>query len=295
MSRVLVVDDSLTAAVQVRLMLEAAGFEVEHALNGLLALEAMSRRVPDVVLTDMQMPEMNGLELVEAVRGQYPGVPVVLMTAHGSEELAVLALQQGAASYVPKPDLGRDIILTLSHVLGVAGASRQQQRLLDCLTQIDSQFLLENDPSLIAPLNGYVQDTLTRMKIGDETELIRIGMAVHEAVQNAIYHGNLELGAAAGPAATRLAHDELADRRRGEAPYRDRKVSVIARVSRDKAVYIVRDEGSGFDRSLLPDPTDPANFERAGGRGLLLIRTFMDEVHHNDAGNEITMIKYRED
>src|SRR5262249_19808846 len=73
-------------------------------------------------------------------------------------------------------------------------------------------------------------------------------------------------------------------------PYRSRRVHVTARESPAEAVYVIRDEGPGFDPSKLPDPTDPANLERVTGRGLLLIRTFMDEVHHNPKGNEITMV-----
>ena len=54
-------------------------------------------------------------------------------------------------------------------------------------------------------------------------------------------------------------------------------------------VYVVNDQGPGFDPSTLPDPTDPSNLERIGGRGLMLIRTFMDRVEFNDSGNQITM------
>ncbi len=58
-------------------------------------------------------------------------------------------------------------------------------------------------------------------------------------------------------------------------------------------MFVVRDEGQGFDPALLPDPTDPVNLERVSGRGLLLIQTFMDRVEHNARGNEITMVKFR--
>jgi len=53
----------------------------------------------------------------------------------------------------------------------------------------------------------------------------------------------------------------------------------------------VEDEGPGFDPATLPVPTDPANLERIGGRGLMLIRTFMDEVEHNEKGSRITLRK----
>ena len=64
-----------------------------------------------------------------------------------------------------------------------------------------------------------------------------------------------------------------------------------ARESPKEAVYVIRDEGKGFDTSNMPDPTDPANLERMSGRGLLLMRAFMTEVHHNDRGNQVTLIR----
>jgi anti-sigma regulatory factor (Ser/Thr protein kinase) len=58
-----------------------------------------------------------------------------------------------------------------------------------------------------------------------------------------------------------------------------------------EAVCVIRDEGTGFDRATLPDPTDPAQLEKASGRGLVLMRTFCDEVNFNEAGNEVTLVK----
>ena len=72
------------------------------------------------------------------------------------------------------------------------------------------------------------------------------------------------------------------------------KPVTIEGVRNDRRVrLIVRDEGPGFDVSSLPDPTDPANLGKSSGRGLLLIRTFMDDVRFNAAGNEITLSKRR--
>ena len=86
---------------------------------------------------------------------------------------------------------------------------------------------------------------------------------------------------------------ELVERRRRQSPYQERRVHVVARETRSDATYLVRDEGSGFDPSTLPDPTALANLDRPSGRGLLLIRTFMDEVRHNEKGNEIEMVMRR--
>jgi len=65
------------------------------------------------------------------------------------------------------------------------------------------------------------------------------------------------------------------------------------RLNCSEACFTIRDEGPGFDPSKLPDPTDPENLLKASGRGLLLIKTFMDEVTHSANGNQITMVKRR--
>jgi CheY-like chemotaxis protein len=291
MATVLVVDDSAVDLRRASKLLEKENaLTVRTAENGRQALDFLQQELPDLVLTDMQMPELDGLQLVQEIRKRFPAVPVILMTAHGSEELAVQALQKGAASYVPKRNLARDLPDTIENILAVAKCGKNQQRLLECLLQTESQFVLENDTSLIPALIGHLEGNLTRMRLCDENGLIRVAVALREALVNAIHHGNLEL-------ASRMREEEekqyykLAEERRQQEPYQDRRVYVSARESHREAVYVIRDEGPGFDPTTLPDPTDPANLENVSGRGLLLIRTFMDEVHHNRIGNEITMVK----
>jgi CheY-like chemotaxis protein/anti-sigma regulatory factor (Ser/Thr protein kinase) len=287
----LVVDDSvMDRHLAGGIIQKLEGWKPAFAAHGLEALDMMGRQLPDAVLTDMIMPEMNGLELVQAIRSRYPMLPVILMTAHGSEDIALQALQKGAASYLPKKTLARDLAETLEQVMSAVQTNRNQQRILESLAAQESRFVLDNDTTLIAPLVGYIEDSLTRMKLCEPSGMILLGVALHEALTNAILHGNLEL------ASTLKESDEkefyrLAQQRRKQSPYGDRRVTVELRLSRKEAVFVVRDQGNGFDPSTLPDPTDPANLGRVHGRGLLLIQTFMDRVQHNDRGNEITMIK----
>lgn len=288
---VLVVDDAMMDRCLAGKIVERdPNLRAVFASDGAEALQVLATLRPAAVLTDLQMPGMDGLELVRAVREQYPTVPVILMTGSGSEEIAIEALRSGAASYVPKRQLARDLEPTLERVISLAKGETNQKRLHESVTHLETRFALENDPALVPALVASLQEHVTRLGVCDETQRIRVAIALEEAVLNGLYHGNLELSSDlrqdGGNAFERLGRE-----RRDVAPYASRRLHVTARVSRSEAVFVVRDEGPGYDPGQLPDPTDPANLTRVGGRGLLLIRTFMDAVALNATGNEITLTK----
>jgi len=291
MTSILVVDDSaMDRRIAAGLLEKRSDWDVIHAVDGPAALEQIELHVPDLVVTDLQMPGMNGLELVAKVREQYPLLPIVLMTAKGNEEIAVRALQEGAANYVPKRLLADELVDTVARVLTASTVDRSHSRLLHRITHNETRFSIESDLSLIPSLVHYLQQLLTRMRVCNETDVLRTGVALEEALLNAYYHGNLEISSE-----LRLedhhAYYELARQRVTQSPYADRQIDVETRLTREEAVYVVRDEGPGFDPNLIPDATDPANIEKPCGRGLLLMHTFMDDVRYNDAGNEVTLIK----
>jgi CheY-like chemotaxis protein len=290
-NHVLVVDDSsmdrhLTGGI----IQKMPGWVASFASNGVEALTSLEGQRPDVVLTDMLMPEMDGLQLVQAIRSRYPLVPVILMTAHGSEDIAIQALQKGAASYVPKKFLARDLADTLEQVLGVSKTKQQEARLLARMEVAETRFILDNDTSLIPALVAHLEEDIKRLKLCDPSGLVLLGVALHEAMTNAILHGNLELSSSLRETDEKEYY-RLGVARRTEDPYQHRRVYVTSRFSREELAFIIRDEGKGFDPNILPDPTDPSNLGKVSGRGLLLIQTFMDRVEHNATGNQITMIK----
>jgi len=292
-NHVLVVDDSvMDRHLAGAIIHKLGGWHATFAGNGLEALDSVAQKMPDVVLTDMLMPEMDGLELVQTLRGKYPLLPVILMTAHGSEDIAIKALQKGAASYVPKKFLARDLGETLEQVLSTSQTNRSKTRILESLTHQETRFVLENDTALVAPLVGHLEEQITRLKMCEPGGQILIGVALHEALTNAILHGNLELDSALREQEEKHYY-QLARERRNQEPYHSRRVFVTAILNHEEAHFTIRDEGNGFDPSTLPDPTDPENLGRVHGRGLLLIQTFMDRVEHNERGNQITMIKRR--
>ena len=291
MARVLVVDDT---AVDRRLaggLLEKSpNLEVVYANNGNEAIESINRELPDLVLTDLQMPDIDGLQLVTTIAEQHPDLPVVLMTAHGSENVAAQALANGAACYVPKVDLADELLPTVSQILSMSDSDQRYKKLIGCSSKTEFEFDLDNDPTLIDPLIDLVVQVVSSMKLFDAVGRVRMGVSLEHALANAMFRGNLEIQRNE----TDIIDRQLVETRSSQAPYRDRRVYVSALMTRDLAQFVIRDEGPGFDSALIPDEADPDSFRDGVGRGLVLIKTFMDEVIFNDAGNQITLIKRRD-
>jgi CheY-like chemotaxis protein len=101
--KILLADDDPDSLEGLRALLEAWGYQVEIARDGRAALERMPVVRPSAVITDVIMPRMTGLELLEAIRRDRSAVPVIVMTAHGSVEARRHAAAMGAVAYLPKP------------------------------------------------------------------------------------------------------------------------------------------------------------------------------------------------
>jgi anti-sigma regulatory factor (Ser/Thr protein kinase) len=230
------------------------------------------------------------LALVEQVRERFPKVPVVLMTGQGSEELAVAALRAGAASYVTKRNLAIDLGDTLQQVLAASRTDDQRKQVLGSLDRRATRYVLVSDPALVGPLVSALRDELVDFGVCDEAAATRCGIALEEALLNAIYHGNLGVSSTLKQEDDRAFH-KLAAERRTQAPYKDRKVRITTRTTPERATFVIEDEGPGFDVSKLPDPTDPMIMLLPSGRGIVLMRMFMDEVTYNPAGNRVTLVK----
>ena len=291
MTAILVVDDLLADRRIAGGLLEKSGeFEAVYAENGVAALEQIEVHIPDLVVTDLQMPEMDGLELVKAVREKYPMIPTILMTAAGSEQIAVQALEHGAASYVPKKHLSKELFDTCSRVLSASSSQRSIKRLFNRITEMT--FSLENDLGLISSLVAHLREMTQERRVFEETDCLRIGTALDEALLNAYYHGNLEVESELKESDHNEFHN-LANERLNQEPYKGRKIHVTVRIFDEFAEFIITDDGPGFDPTSLPDPTDLEYLERPSGRGLLLMRAFMDSVEYNETGNTVTMVKNR--
>lgn len=292
MTDILLVDDSpLDRQLFSELLGREQDFDVRCCENGEAAIRAMEHDPPDIVLTDMQMPIMDGLELVKQIRTRFAQIPVILITGQGSEELAKQALRAGAASYVPKSQSAETMAATIRHVIELDKTSLVDERINALTTLVQYELELQNDESLIPGLLQLVRQRLSECTALDSVSILRVEVALEHAVLNAIYHGNLEFGRVSGVEFDAHSRVREAKIRNSELPYRDRRVSVIMRITPAEVRFVVRDEGSGFDVKEVTSIGLSHSLRGEAGQGLYLMWAFMDKVAFERSGTVVNLAK----
>jgi len=130
-ARILVVDDKPSFRFMIKGYLDDAGYQVECAASGVEALAQLEKGCFDLVLSDMVMPEMDGMTLLRQVRGRHPLLPFVPVTAHGSVDSAVAAMKEGADDYLLKPLNREELLVVMDRLLEYARLRDNYGRMLD--------------------------------------------------------------------------------------------------------------------------------------------------------------------
>lgn len=149
---------------------------------------------------------------------------------------------------------------------------------------------LGNDTTSVSAVVEMLLAECDEMQVLGQDDHYRVCVALEEALVNAIVHGNLEVSSE-----LRESPDDAYERTIAERQihprFRNRKVSVCCTITPDRVQFQITDQGPGFDVAAIPDPTAPAARERPCGRGMLLMRSLMDDVRYNARGNSVTLIK----
>ena len=207
--RVLVIDDDASLRFTLEAVLGDAGHDVESYRSGATGLAAFEARGADVVLTDLAMPDMDGMKVLERLRAQDPGVPVMMLTAHGSERVAVAAMKAGAFDYLPKPFDPDELVLARQARRRGARACASQNARLRTESALGRPIVAES------PAMRRVLDMVARVAPKDVTVLLTGESGVGKDVVAAALHAHskradkplIRFNAAAIP--TELAEAEL--------------------------------------------------------------------------------------
>jgi len=275
MSRILVVDDDRTTRHFLTRVLKSAGYSVSTASDGTLALRQLRRLTFDLILLDIWMPEMNGLELLSRVPDQPSPPKVIIMTSDDTPETMLGTIRRRAYRYVVKPVHPEEL---LEFVLSALSAPAEAPP-IEVVSARPSWVELLVPCTLEAA--DRIQSFLSRLD-SDLSEEIReaVGRVFRELLLNAI-----EWGGQLNP---------------------ERKVRISYLRARRLILYRIADPGPGFCFEELAhaaagqaaaDPTAHLRVReekgiRPGGFGILMARALVDELIYNEAQNEVVFIKY---
>lgn len=264
---ILVVDDESMIIELLAKLLAEKGYEVSTAADGREALEFLRGHTCDLVISDVRMPRLDGLQLLKAIKDMNPRLPVVMISGYDEAATVVNALKAGAENFLAKP-LDLDVLYqVVSKTLRLACI-----RPKSCSLPVVRQTTLMHAPSRPGCVQDLVyQISLSAVAVGFARHDLEnnIKLALSEAITNAMEHGNQ--------------WDET------------KSVEVEVVLDRHEMRTTVRDEGPGFNHHLMLNPTFNEHLLSERGRGIFLANAIMDEVIFNQAGNVVTLVKHRAD
>lgn len=289
---VLLVDDEPEILEILTDFLELKNHTVTTAANGREALElVLAENSFDIAFSDIKMPEMDGLTFLEKIRSNEVQLPVILVSGQGDLESSIRALKLGALDFIVKPVYLKTLDEALRKIENALAAEREtvtaQELVKDQSLTLSCSSQLGQIRQIISYFNKQTEDICSYFGLDSN----KVAICLQECLTNAIIHGNLcvESGLKETDWA---AFDNLIKERENQPSYGGRNVSVRFEQTPTLIRFTVSDEGDGFDPAALPDPNNPESWLKLSGRGILFIRSYMDEVHWNDSGNVIAITKY---
>jgi len=200
------------------------------------------------------------------------------------------AVSNGASGQIIEQRLAADLPMLLSSVFEQRNAMTQQQIMREKIVMRTLKVEMGNDKNAINGIVQHLLDECESQGVIKEVDRMKVGVSLEEALVNAIVHGNLEVSSK-----LREGNDDefekLIELRQKQPEYADRSATIECSISQTEAIFTIQDDGPGFDVAAIPDPTDPEYIERPSGRGILLMRSFMDDVQYNETGNCVTLTK----
>lgn len=288
----LVVDDNPTITRLIELQMNKAGYFCDTAANGEDALQKINKNIFDLVISDISMPGMNGLELLTSIKKKKPHLPVLIITGHATIENAVKALRLGAINFITKPIRFDEVFETINKVIDINKQRKAIHTSAKYLIQEARHFLIPTNELYVSDLATYLTEPLEQISLVDTACRKSVTMAIYETLTNAVEHGNLELDSSIKFSANggMAAFKKIKEQRMQDPAFASRTVTIQSAITATMAQFTIIDEGEGFDYTALVNPTTEDCIEKPHGRGIFLIQQIFDEVRFNPPGNSITLI-----
>jgi CheY-like chemotaxis protein/anti-sigma regulatory factor (Ser/Thr protein kinase) len=289
--KILVVDDEEILRNLIVRFMKKEGYEPIEAADGNYAMELYRLTSPAVVLSDVRMPEMDGITLLKKVKEFDPRAIFILMTGYGDEETVLEALRAGATNFFKKPFNFKEVSDVISTVLRHKLIIDSTPFYSEALVEETKRFELVTENANVLPVVNQIGIHLKTLF--PDSDIINLKIGIEEMITNAIEHGNLNITfEEKSEAINRGKFGLLISERIKEDGKGKRRVFIESRFTPSELTIRIMDEGNGFDWRKLPNPDDE-NFLNFNGRGIFLTRIFYDDVVFNEKGNEVKIVKKR--
>lgn len=292
---ILVVDDSdFQRQIIGGLLKHAFDYDICFAWDGQDACDYLEKSPADIVLTDLLMPGIDGLALIDKLRIEHPDIPVALVTAHGNEEVAEDALRRGAVNYIPKAELSERLLPIVQQMVHRVQFDQETRSSVKRSQEAIFEESIASDPSLIEPLVDRIHAEMLAADTGDRTDRVGTCIALTEALSNAVLHGNLEITrddlAAAQTSKAKAVRERVVQEKMASPALAKRRVTLQATISGGGATFVIRDESSRSP--ARPDiAVHTEDFlQRGHARGLVLMQSLTDSLQINPAANEVKLV-----
>ncbi len=290
--KILIAEDDKMSKFYLEQLLQNNNYDFRSAENGIKALTIYDEYQPDIVLTDINMPIMDGMELLEAIREKSQTTIIVIITAYSSERRAIDALRSGANYYLKKPIDSKNILLLLNKYKTILSGRYATERLPGAITLKAFSIIFDSEFNKIPKIvDRIIIESALDLS---ESEKLNIELGLGELITNAIEHGNLNISYAEKRAALNKGDiAKLYEERANSPKYAGRKVRVDFFQDHEKYQWTITDHGKGFKWSEIPNPTENKHISELSGRGIYICRFLFDKIEYSSKGNMVTATKFR--
>lgn len=290
MKKILIIDDEYPVRDVIKIALTENGYTVIEAADGKEGIQAFKDSLPDIVLTDVKMPGLSGIEVTKKIKEIKSDVDVIIMTGYGTEELVIEALRSGASNYIKKPASFKELFNILNNLILKRETRKRFEVNKDIVVFEKKTMLVNNDISKVWGIVNQILFNIPSYIDKSTVEGMRLGL--YEILVNAIEHGNLGITSEEKEEAlNNNTYTELLKRHLSEAKKKDKKINIQSVIENEKLIIEVHDHGSGFDFKGQSALADPETILALHGRGILLASLYFDKLEYKGSGNHVIVEK----
>lgn len=292
--RVLVVEDDQGQRDYFTDQLERAGCECLVARDGEEALRLVLEEDLDLVLLDVELPKLDGIEVLRKLREKDRDTIVVIATVYRDQATTIKALQFGANDFYVKPVTYATIQGIITKYRPIVAARRMPTLLPEFVIRRECDIEIGNQVDKVAAVAEYLTKEGEMARTRQLATSCTLGLC--ELIANAIEHGNLGITGTEKSQALSQRGDAWGNlwRTRAAEPARaNRRVRIHMESTREYTEYVIEDEGDGFDWQLVLERFEDLEALAQHGRGIYLAWLQFDELEYNATGNSVRVRKYK--